>query len=121
MSGQDTKPKWSLAAPKARFNGGAGLKLGNAFRSHQKPMGPTPGLEDVVFVANLPPARQLLQYRDNMEKMAMYVGREYGGIGGPQAATAIRKRADPLGVEPTAPTGNDATPGSVEMIKWKVL
>jgi hypothetical protein len=56
-----------------------------------------------------------------MDKMAMYTGREFGGIGGPQAATAIRKRSEPLGVEPAAPTGDKAKPGSVDMIKWKVL
>ena len=50
----------------------------------------------------------------------MYAGRKFGGIGGPQASTAIRKRTEPLGVEPAAPDGDKATPGSVNMIKWKV-
>ena len=42
-------------------------------------------------------------------------------LGGAQAATAIRKRTEPLGVEPLALTGINAAPGSIEMIKRKVL
>ena len=119
MSEQDTKPRWSRTTPKARFNGGPGLKF-SGFRPAQKPTGPTAGLEDVVFHANQSPAKMLIQYRDKMEKIATFAGKEFGGLGGPQAATAIRKRMGPLGTEPEEPTDSGATPGSVAMIKWKV-
>ena len=91
MSGQDTKPRWSTTAPKARFNGGAALKFGAAFRPSQKPTGPTAGLEDVMFQANLSNAKMLMQYRDGMEKVATFAGKDFGGTGGPMTATAIRK------------------------------
>ena len=119
MSGQDTKPRWNPTTPKARFTGGQGLKF-SGFRPAQKPTGPTAGLEDVIFQANQSPAKMLMQFRDNMEKIATFAGKEFGGIGGPQAATAIRKRTGPLGTEPVVPTGRDADSGTVAMIKWKV-
>ena len=119
MSGQDVKPKWGSTVPKARFSGGLGLKFGSSPKPPQKLVGPTLGLEDVVFEGNQSPSKMLLQYRTNMDKIANHVGANFGGMGGPQAATAIRKRTEPVGTEPAAPTGIDAAPGSVEMIKWK--
>ena len=59
MSGQDTKPRWSSAAPKAKFGGGTALRFGGNFRPSQKPTGPTSGLEDVIFQANLTSAKML--------------------------------------------------------------
>jgi hypothetical protein len=120
MLGQDTKPRWSTAAPNARFNGGTGLKFGAAFRPSQKSTGPTLGLEDVTFQANLSNAKMLMQYRDGMEKIAAFAGKDVGGIAGPMAATAIRKRLEPSGSEPEEPTGDESTPGPIKMIKWKV-
>ena len=39
----------------------------------------------------------------------------------PRAAQAVRTREKPVGDEQNAPVGDAAMPGSVEMIKWKVL
>ena len=112
MLGQDTKPIWSSAAPKGRFGGG--------FWSSPKPTGLTSGLEEVMFQANLTSAKMLMQDRDGMEKVATFVGKDFGGTGGPMAATAIRKRQEPLGLEAEERTGIDSAPGTVKMIKWKV-
>ena len=120
MSGQDTKPRWSSAAPRAKFGGGTALRFGGGFWSSPKPTGPTSGLEEVMFQANPTSAKMLMQYRDGMEKVATFAGKDFGGTGGPMAATAIRKRQEPLGSEPEEPTGDDLTPGSIKMIKWKV-
>ena len=89
MSGQDTKPRWSSAASKARFGGGTALRIGGGFWSTQKPTGPTSGLEDVMFQANLTSAKMLTQWRNGMEKISTFVGKDFGGTGEPMAATAI--------------------------------
>ena len=55
-----------------------------------------------------------------MERISTFVGKDFGGSGGPMAATAIRKRQEPLGAEPDEPTGVDSAPGIIKMIKWNV-
>ena len=53
-----------------------------------------------MFQVNLTNAKMLMQYRGGMEKVSTFVGKDFGGTGGPMAATAIRKRQEPLGSEP---------------------
>ena len=62
----------------------------------------------------------MAQFRKGTNVLATYVGKEFGGVAGLLAAKAIRTRKEPIESEPATLTGLAATPGSVDMIKWKI-
>ena len=62
----------------------------------------------------------LTQFRTGSDTIATFVGKEFGGVAGPMAAQAVRTREEPVGAKPPAPTGDDANPGTIKMLKWEV-
>jgi hypothetical protein len=61
----------------------------------------------------------LTQFCTGPDKIATHVGKEFGGIGGHMAAQVVHSQEEPVGDRPEAPTSVEATPGTVQMIKWK--
>ena len=74
----------------------------------------------MFFVTHKSNAKMMTQFRKGMDALATYAGKEFGGVAGPMPAKAIRIRNKPLDDEPATPEGLAATPGSVDMIKWKI-
>ena len=73
----------------------------------------------MIFVTNKSNAKMMTQFWKGSDALATYVGKEFGGTSGPLEAKAIRTRKEPLENKPDTPEGLAATPGSVDMIKWK--
>ena len=82
MSETDVKPRRDgETAPRPRFGGGTTLKFRGGFGTGTKFKGPTAKIEDVVLQGNLSAAKMLTRWRTNMDKLAQYVGKEFGGTG----------------------------------------
>ena len=107
MSGVDIKPRFGGSGSKSRLFGGAAIRYGGGRKLQNQTIekGPTPGLEDVFFVAHKSNAKMMAQFRKGMDSMATYVGKEFEGVAGLMAAKATRTRNEPLDDEPITPEG----------------
>ena len=65
MSGVDIKPRFGGSGSKSRLFGGGAIRYGGGRKLQNQTIekGPTPGLEDVFFVAHKSDAKRMTQFR----------------------------------------------------------